>query len=64
MFDPVVLDVCEQRRLICIDAAGILETKLAFYCDGVHYTEASSERLTEIAANDLQPFFEEFLQRR
>lgn len=61
-FDAVLIDGCKRLKVTCLDAAGIMKPSLAYYYDGVHYTNAGSKRLAEIILRELRPLFQRALR--
>ncbi len=47
-YNAVLLDVCRERSIECIDLAGSLEASLANFYDDVHFTERGAAAVAEI----------------
>jgi hypothetical protein len=58
-YNAMLLDVCRERSLRCVDAAGLLAQDSTVFADDVHFTERGSHLLAEFlvqALGDRPPF--------
>ena len=52
-FNRVLLEVCQERHLVCIDLAKEVPKDARFFYDDMHFTEAGARRVTDVVFNKL-----------
>jgi lysophospholipase L1-like esterase len=53
-YNAVLLEVCEERELSCLDLAALVPQDGSMYYDDVHFSEAGSRRVAEVVAEHLR----------
>ena len=59
LYNGITKQVCSENKILCIDLAHELEKDQKYFYDNMHYTNAGSERVSELICRHISDFFEE-----
>lgn len=55
-FNAVTLDVCQARKLLCIDLAAAVPKEAKYFQDDLHYTDAGADLISSIVTDAILKF--------
>ncbi len=56
MFNDVLLDVCDKRKIFCIDLAARVPKERRYFFDDMHYSEAGAQLVSDVVAAGIIDF--------
>jgi lysophospholipase L1-like esterase len=60
MFNDVLLDVCDKRKIFCIDLAARVPKERRYFFDDMHYSEAGAQLVSDVVAACIIDFSAKF----